>query len=131
MPTKPPRTKQVRVRLQHYDLIAELRRKMSQMTLADNLALNPEANLTDGMILDVALLIANAAVNPRLVLIDREKFGAALEREINEKIKLFTQLDPDQRSALLDMLIATHAVISPYKLDSPLRAAVTPTKTKQ
>lgn len=123
---KKPETKQFRVRLQHHKLIDVLRRKMAAMKSASGLVLNPEANVTVSVVLDFALVIANLAVNERLMLIDRQKFRASLEREVNEKIELFTQLDADQRSALLDMLLATHAEIGPYQLDSPLRAAVAP-----
>lgn len=120
---KGPPTKQVRLRLQNYEAIDALRRKMPSMSTASGLVLNPEAQLTDSTVVDFALIMANVVINPDFLVISRSSFLRDLEDRVNTHIEAFVQLDPDQRSALLDMLLAASSVLAPYNLDSPLRAA--------
>ena len=120
---KGPPTKQVRLRLQNYEAIDALRRKMPSMSTASGLVLNPEAQLTDSTVVDFALIMANVLINPDFLVINRSSFLRDLEDRVNTHIEAFVQLEPDQRSALLDMLLAASSVIAPYNLDSPLRAA--------
>ena len=120
---KGPPTKQVRLRLQNYEAIDALRRKMPSMSTASGLVLNPEAQLTDSTVVDFALVMANVLINPDFLVISRSSFLRDLEDRVNTHIEAFVQLEPDQRSALLDMLLAASSVLAPYNLDSPLRAA--------
>ena len=120
---KGPPTKQVRLRLQNYEAIDALRRKMPSMSTASGLVLNPEAQLTDSTVVDFALVMANVVINPDFLVISRSSFLRDLEDRVNTHIEAFVQLEPDQRSALLDMLLAASSVLAPYNLDSPLRAA--------
>ena len=120
---KGPPTKQVRLRLQNYEAIDALRRKMPSMSTASGLVLNPEAQLTDSTVVDFALIMANVVINPDFLVISRSSFLRDLEDRVNTHIEAFVQLEPDQRSALLDMLLAASSVLAPYNLDSPLRAA--------
>ena len=120
---KGPPTKQVRLRLQNYEAIDALRRKMPSMSTASGLVLNPEAQLTDSTVVDFALIMANVLINPDFLVINRSSFLRDLEDRVNTHIEAFVQLESDQRSALLDMLLAASSVLAPYNLDSPLRAA--------
>ena len=130
MPRKERPGRQYRLKLQMHGLIGELREKMRRVQTVGGLQLNPDAPITASEVIDFALIVANAATAENEVVINREVLLEKLHRQVNENLEAFNAMAEDQRKALLEMIVATNATISPFDRSAPLRAATPASEAK-
>ena len=106
-------------------MLQELREKMESTTHIGGLKLNPILKLTDALVLSFSLALANTAMNPRLIVADREKLIQNLDKHVSERLAALDAASPEQRRAMLELLVAGSADVSPFDTTAPLRAAKT------
>ena len=115
--------KLMRMRLKHPDQISSLRTKMRSTGTFGGLTINHEARLTDGVVVDFALAIANLTLSENVMLVDRRKFLGKVNEAVNRHIETLAKMEPDEREALIEMIIGAQATVSPIDASAPLRAA--------
>ena len=118
-------TQRIAVRLQCADLIANLREVMRHVRIP-GFVRNPEAKISDSVVIDFALIVADQTMSPDSLLISRSRFLDKLEELVNEQMQVLKAMTPEQKRGYLELLVASQAKISAYDLDAPLRAAPTP-----
>ena len=106
-------------------MINDLRESMEQATSVGGVKIKPVARLSDATVVGWALALAGAVMNPRLLIIDREKFLKRLEKNIAERLEAYEAAPPEQQRAMLELLVAGSAEVSPFDTSAPLRAAPT------
>ena len=115
---------QLRVRLRNTAGLEAFRAKLESTMTSGGYVMRPGASMTKGQVLDVALDIANQSMNPDYLVVHRERFFARINAEINSKIDLLTSVDdPEQRAAMLEMIVTACASVAPVSADAPLRAS--------
>ena len=80
------------------------------------------ARISDAAVLGWALALACAVSNPRLIVLDREVFLKRLDAAVAERLGALAHGSPEQRRAMLELLVAGSADVSPYDTSAPLRA---------
>ena len=103
-------------------MIRDLRESMEQATNVGGVKVRHVARLSDATVVGWALALANAVMNPRLLIIDREVFLKRLEKNLAERLEAYEASTPEQRRAQLELLVAGSAEVSPYDTTAPLRA---------
>ena len=103
-------------------MIRDLREAMEEATNVGGVKIRPVARLSDATVVGWALALANAVMNPRLLIIDREVFLKRLEKNLAERLEAYEAATPEQRRAQLELIVAGSADVSPYDTTAPLRA---------
>ena len=103
-------------------MINDLRKSMEQATSVGGVKIKPVARLSDATVVGWALALANAVMNPRLLIIDREKFLERLEESLAERLEAYEDAPSEQQRAMLELIVAGSADVSPYDTTAPLRA---------
>ena len=103
-------------------MIEDLRAKMEAATTVNGIPIKPVGRLNDGVVLSWALALANTTMNPRLLIADREKLHANLDKHITERLAALDAATPEQRRAMIEVLVAGSCEFSPYDTSAPLRA---------
>ena len=104
-------------------LLKDLRAKMERTSHIGGLKLNPEVRLSDGIVIQFGLLLANLTMTPGHSLIDRKALVHQINREIIQHMAELERCDDDTRCAKIEMLIAGASEFSGYDTSAPLRAA--------
>ena len=117
--------KTVRLPLAAAPMLKTLRASMEQTTTVAGVRVQPMARLSDAAVLGWALALACAVSNPRLIVIDREVFLKRLDDAVVERLGALGEASPEQRRAMLELLVAGSADVSPFDTTAPLRAAKT------
>ena len=115
------KTKQIRVRLNRPDLLDVLRRKMRK-TVAAGRMLAPTTELTDGNVVDFALVMANHTLDDNSLLIERDSFLDGLSESLNRHIEALAKMTEDERASMLEMMVLAKAKGGPVHSDTPLHA---------
>ena len=103
-------------------MINDLRESMEQATSVGGVKIKPVARLSDAVVVGWALALACTVMNPRLLVIDREVFIKRLDDAVVERREALDAATPEQRRAMLELLVAGSADVSPYDTTAPLRA---------
>ena len=103
-------------------MINDLRESMEQATSVGGVKIKPVARLSDATVVGWALALAGAVMNPRLLIIDRAKFLKRLEENLAKRLDAYEAAEPEQRRAMLEILVAGSADVSPYDMTAPLRS---------
>ena len=103
-------------------MIEDLRAEMEKATTVNGVPIKPVGRLNDGAVLSWALALANTVMNPRLVVADRAKLHANLDKHITERLEELGAATPEQRHAMLELLVAGSCEFSPYDTTAPLRS---------
>ena len=103
-------------------MIRDLRESMEEATNVGGVQIRHVARLSDATVVGWALALANAVMNPRLLIIDREKFLKQLEGNLAKRLDAYEAAEPEQRRAMLELLVAASTDVSPYDTTAPLRA---------
>ena len=104
-------------------MIQDLRASMEQATTVNGVPIKPVGRLNDGEVLSWGLALACTMMNPRLIVADREKLHQNLDKHITERLAALGEATPEQRRAMLELLVAGSCEFSPYDTTAPLRAA--------
>ena len=120
--TRIKKGKNIRVPEQAIPMMADLRDVMKRTTHIGGLMINPAANLTDGTVVGFALAMTLMLMRPEMALVDRTKLAALVDRELVARLDDIAKRTPDERLALVDLIIAGAAEFSGYSADGPLRA---------
>ena len=118
-------TQRIAVRLQCAELIERLREVMRNIQLP-GFVRNPEAKISDSVVIDFALVVADLTMGPDSLLISKSSFLEELEKLLNEQLEVLKAMSAEQRRGYLELLVASQAKIGSYDPDAPLRAAATP-----
>ena len=95
---------------------------MANTSHIGGLRLNHIVKLGDGVVISWALALANMAMNPKCSLIEREAFLENLDRELVKRFAELKEASPDERHAMLELLVAGNSEFSAYDPSAPLRA---------
>ena len=115
--------KNIRVPEQAISMMADLRDVMHRTSHIGGLMIHPAAKLTDGTVVGFALAMTLMLMRPEMALVDRTKLAALVDRELVARLDDLAKRTPDERRALIDLILAGCSEFSGYNPDSPLRAA--------
>ena len=115
--------KNIRITEQSIEMMSDLRAVMLATSHIGGLKLSKVANLSDGTVVGFALAMTLMLMKPEMALVDRTKFAALVDRELVARLDDLARRTPDERHALIDLIIAGCSEFSAYNPDSPLRAA--------
>ena len=104
-------------------MLKELREKMEKTISVCGVPVKDVTRPSDSTVLAWALALACAVANPRLLVIDREAFFKRLEKRLAERLEAYEAAHPDQKRAILELVVAASADVAPYDATAPLRAA--------
>ena len=121
--TRIKKGKNIRVPEQSIAMMADLRDVMLRTSHVGGLQLNTAAKLTDGTVVGFALGMTLLLMRPNMALVDRTKLAALVDRELVARLDDIAKRTPDERLALVDLIIAGAAEFSGYSADGPLRAS--------
>lgn len=116
-------TKQFRLRLWCHHLIPALRRKMKSTVTPHGLVSPPGTKPTTANVVDFALVVADTVMQDDRMVIDSKKFLASLNGHLNEQFNALAALRPDERQAMLEMLVVSNSVLGSFSRSAPLQAA--------
>ena len=114
--------KNIRVPEQAISMMADLRDVMQRTSHLGGLKLNRVAKLTDGTVVGFALAMTLMLMRPEMALVDRTKLAALVDRELVARLDDLAKRTPDERRALVDLILAGCSEFSAYDPSSPLRA---------
>ena len=114
--------KNIRVPEQAISMMADLRDVMQRTSHLGGLKLSKVAKLTDGTVVGFALAMTLMLMRPEMALVDRTKLAALVDRELVARLDDLAKRTPDERHALVDLIIAGCSEFSAYNPASPLRA---------
>ena len=77
---------------------------------------------SDAVVVAWALSLACTVSNPRLIVADREKLIANLDKNVTERRAALEEATPEQRRAMLALLVAGSADVAPFDTNDILRA---------
>ena len=103
-------------------MLAELRTKMEKTISVCGVPVKGAPRPSDAVVLGWALALACTVSNPRLIVADREKLLKNLDKHVTERLAALDAATPEQRRAMLELLVAASADVSPYDTTAPLRA---------
>ena len=120
-----PKGKTVRLPPGAERMLQALREKMEKTISVCGVRVAAGQWPSDGVVLGWSLSLACMVSNPRLVVIDREVFLKRLDENVEKRLAALGEATPEERRAMLELLVAGSCDVSPYDTSAPLRAAPT------
>ena len=102
---RPPSGKQLRVRIQRPEVLQALREKLRSPEGVGGVIVVPWRQLTDGDVIDFALLMADLFLHEDIVVIRRSEFLRAVKETLNRHIESMAKMTEEEREAFLETLV--------------------------
>ena len=104
--------RQYRLSLHHYELLDILQEKMHATVAYDVHMFNPSVTVSN--VIDFALVLADKVMRPEVRVIRSDDFLSAVYSHLDENFEALKSLEPDQRKAMLEMLVIANSATTPF-----------------